>query len=111
MRVLRLLAFLLFLAALVMLGREAWAWHESGKWIFIPAGQLWSQIHRDSLLLLQPAIERHLNPALWSDVVFPLLLLPAWAVLGGLALILHLLARMTRRRRLFRSQGLRRRRD
>ena len=29
-------------------------------------GDLWSSIHQNSLLLLQPAIERHVAPWLWT---------------------------------------------
>ncbi len=42
-----------------------------------PFGELWSAIHRDSLLLLEPGITRHIHPALWDHGMLPLLLAPA----------------------------------
>lgn len=54
-------------------------------------GKVWFTIHADSLQLLQPAIERHIAPWLWIDVVQPILVTPAYVdflVLGAvLALI------------------------
>lgn len=46
-------------------------------------GAWWADLHRDSLQLAQPAIERHLSPWLWDAIVLPLLLAPAaWVGLG-----------------------------
>lgn len=57
-------------------------------------GALWAAIHRDSLLLLQPAIERHVEPHvgqwLWDPVMLKILTAPAWlvfAVIGALLLL------------------------
>jgi hypothetical protein len=54
-------------------------------------GELWYAIHPDSLQLLQPAIQRHLHPALWDWVVQPVLLWWAWAVFTALGLALLVL--------------------
>lgn len=60
-------------------------------------GDVWSAIHRNSLLLLQPAIERHVEPWtgdwLWDPVMLTLLTSPAWLVPGLIGLILFLLGR------------------
>jgi hypothetical protein len=96
--VLRILGWLLVLAALVMVGREALAWYQTGTWTIIPAGQLWFEIDRESLLLAQPAIERHLLPELWTAIA-AMLQWPAWAVLGVPGLVLLLIAGLRRRRR------------
>jgi len=61
-----------------------------------PLGKLWSDWHQESLLLLQPAIERHVAPWLWSDIVQPVLQAPAFVVFLIIGLILWLL---TARRR------------
>jgi hypothetical protein len=50
-----------------------------------PLGQRWFEIHKDSLLLLQPAVERYLFPGLWSAIQW-VLERPAWlapAVMGA----------------------------
>jgi hypothetical protein len=54
-------------------------------------GELWYAIHPDSLQLLQPAIQRHLHPALWDWVVQPVLLSWAWVVFVALGLALLVL--------------------
>jgi hypothetical protein len=98
---LRWIAILLALAGLGLglydLG--AWAFGDSevmrpGAPLFTAVGALWASLHRDSLLLLQPAVERHLSPALWDHAIQPLLESPAAIVLlavagivGGLALL------------------------
>lgn len=58
-------------------------------------GEWWSYLHRNSLLLLQPAIERHVEPTLgswlWDPVMLTILTSPAWLALGILGLVLLLL--------------------
>ena len=51
---------------------------------------LWSNIHQNSLLLLQPAVERYVSPWLWNPVIMTVLEQPVWLVFGiiGAALIL-----------------------
>lgn len=61
-------------------------------------GEWWVWLHRDSLLLLQPAIERHVSPALWIGVQ-TLLEWPASIELMLLGAILFLLGSRRRRRR------------
>src|SRR5262245_17401125 len=65
-------------------------------------GAVWSAIHRTSLLLLQPAIERHIEPRigqwLWDPVVLNVLTAPMWLLLGSLGAVLFLLGRNTRPR-------------
>ncbi|MGH6930219.1 MAG: hypothetical protein ACREEV_18015 [Dongiaceae bacterium] len=48
-------------------------------WKIAPLGQRWFELHRDSLLLLQPAVERYLFPGLWSAIQW-ILERPAWLV-------------------------------
>jgi hypothetical protein len=57
-------------------------------------GYVWSNIHQNSLLLLQPAIERHVTPWLWQGVIQPYVLeQPVALVLGILGALLILLGR------------------
>ncbi|MGB0497564.1 MAG: hypothetical protein ACPGID_04435 [Rubricella sp.] len=41
------------------------------------AGEVWATMHRDSLLQLQPAIERYLTPWLWDPLMLTILTTPA----------------------------------
>jgi hypothetical protein len=62
--------------------------------IVTKTGELWFNIHQNSLQLLQPAIERYVGDWLWQSVIQPFILeQPAWLVLGVLATLLILLGR------------------
>jgi hypothetical protein len=101
---LRVIGWLLVAIALALLVRELYFWLTDGSWTILPAGELWFNIHKDSLLLIQPAIERHLWPALWRPIE-TLLTWPAWAVIGVPGLLLALVRSRRRngsRRRYFR---------
>jgi len=52
-------------------------------------GEVWHHWHVPSLNLLQAIVERYVLPQLWSYVLLPLLLAPAWivAVILGAVLI------------------------
>jgi len=43
-------------------------------------GERWHQWDAPSLNLLQAIVERYLLPQLWSHVLLPLLLAPAWMI-------------------------------
>src|SRR5260370_26647805 len=65
----------------------------------IVLGELWYAIPPASLQLLQPAIQRHVHPALWDWVVQPMLLWWASAIfIGTGALLLALFHRHSVRR-------------
>jgi hypothetical protein len=98
---LRILGLLLIAAALGLAGWEAVGYFSDGTWRLIPVGQVWAWIHRPSLLALQPGVERYISPALWDDVIFPIIRAPAWAALGALGAIMLALSLLTgwRRRR------------
>lgn len=54
------------------------------------AGAVWAGFHRESLLGLQPGVERYLAPWVWESVIAPVLytpLAPILAVLGVFFLI------------------------
>jgi len=84
---------------LALTGDEGFRLHALGEW--------WSWIHLDSLLLLQPAIERHLSPALWDPGVQTILEWPAAADFAAPAAVFWLLRR---RRRPTRRENLKFRR-
>ena len=62
-----------------------------------PLGKDWAEFHRESLLLLQPAIERYIHPLVWDPVIQTILLRPSWLVFFILALIFLWLGRKRRR--------------
>ena len=104
MVVLRLVGWLLIVAAIAVLLGEAWAWHQTGAWRWTPAGKLWFDLDRYSLNLAQAAIERHVARWLWFPVISTVLLWPAAAVLGVPGIVLLLIGRRRpplRRRRIF----------
>ena len=93
----------LCLAALVALGAEAARYWSDGVYQSIPIAEPWSTIHANSLVGFGAFVEKSISPALWTDVIVPLLSLPAWLVLvvpGGLLVwFCHLRRRRRRRRR------------
>jgi ABC-type sugar transport system permease subunit len=99
--VLRVIGWLLILAALILLGRDIVAWIHLGRWVAMPAGQLWHDLSPNSLGLAQAAIERHVWKPLWNPVIFTILRQPASLVFAAPGLLLLLVARRSRRRRRF----------
>jgi hypothetical protein len=61
-----------------------------------PLGLRWFELHKNSLLLVQPAIERHIAAWLWPPFQW-VLTQPAWLVPAALA-VLVLLIKAVRRR-------------
>ncbi len=98
---LRVLGWILLAIALWLGAHDGLALLETGDFEPTPLGQVWADIHRDSLLLLEPGIVRHVHPALWEYVVFPLLQVPAALIFAvfGLALALAARSQTPRRRR------------
>lgn len=102
----RAIAWLLILAAVAMAARDGLAWIDTGAWNSVPLGQVWFDLHPDSLQLIQPAIERHVATWLWNPVMTTILQAPAWLdflVAGVVLLILGSLRRRGRGK--FRSRS------
>lgn len=57
-----------------------------------PLGEFWNDIHQSSQLAFRTMVEG-VAPWFWTDVVKVILNQPAWAVMGGLGLLLLLLFR------------------
>ena len=47
---------------------DALGYSMSGEWKMTALGQRWFEFDKDSLLLIQPAIERHISPSLWPPM-------------------------------------------
>lgn len=100
--------FIILALGLLTLGLILWL---TGEDVTQPAGQLWYNLHVESLNLTQVVVQRHLRlPALWDDFILPQLLVrPAWEslillfmaffILGG---VLASIGRTVRRRSSFR---------
>ena len=97
----QLIGWLLVLAALAVLGYGALQRWDTGRFELVSAGQLWFDLHKESLQLLEPALVRHVWEPLWDPVMLTLLTWPAAAVLGvpGLALVVLCWRRGARARR------------
>jgi hypothetical protein len=101
--VLRVVGWLLLLAALLALGWDVFSWIQSGHWHATPTGKAWYEISPASLNLMQAVIERHVWKTLWDPIILTVLLQPLWLVLGLPGLLLAFLARSRKRRRFGRS--------
>ncbi len=94
----RLIGWLFIIAALVAEGHDLWGLWDTGHFQISALGQLWAEVNRNSLLLLQPAIQRHVAVWLWDWVIFPLLQLPAVLTLAVPGILLVWLFRRRNRR-------------
>ena len=56
-------------------------------------GENWASFHRESLLLLEPAVSRYLHPFVWNPIMQGILSLPGWFVFLVLGLIFLWLGR------------------
>ncbi|HXQ50649.1 MAG TPA: hypothetical protein VN802_06110 [Stellaceae bacterium] len=56
MIVVRYVGWVLLLAAVVVLGRDLIAWHDSGVLAPVSLGELWLELHRASLVRIEDAL-------------------------------------------------------
>lgn len=91
--VLRFFGIWILAAAFVFLVYDGTKSIAAGMALTKPFGETWNDINSNSLLLLQPAIERHVAVWLWDPVILSILTAPTWLVLGVIGIILVLLGR------------------
>jgi hypothetical protein len=89
----RLLGLIVLAAALGLAGYDTRSSFADGAIHTTKFGDVWFALHPNSLLLLQPAIERHVAVWLWDPVMLSILTAPTWLVLGVIGIILILLGR------------------
>jgi len=90
----RLLAFVLFGLALAAAGNDLIMASDKGKpFEFLPIGQYWFELHRESLQLVQPALERYGFEFVWDPVLLWLLVQPAAPALAILSVVFWVLGR------------------
>jgi hypothetical protein len=87
----RTLAWILLVLALFAAGRDGLLFLETGAYTPATLGEMWYAINPGSLNWTQAIIERHAMPWLWQSVIFPVLIAPAWAVLGAAGLVIGVL--------------------
>ena len=93
----RILGWLLLAVVFMVAGAEAVDSLRAGEWQPMALGQLWYDLDRGSINLMQAVVQRHLHPAIWDPGVIAVLQWPAWLVAAIPALILLLLSRRRRR--------------
>ena len=114
MRLLRVLGMAAILMAALLAARDVWVWQQDGEparirpGVFDPLasgsvpvtlGELWFMAAPQAPNTAQAVVQRRLHPALWDDVILPVLLAPAFAVMVGFGALLYLTGRIFRRRR------------
>jgi len=84
----RLIGWVAFLAGAAVLVRDGLVWINTKHWAPIALGQLWYQLDRSSLNLVQAVIQRYIHPFLWDPIIVTILLSWAFAVLMILGVLL-----------------------
>ncbi len=77
----RLIGWVFFLAGLSVLVRDVLLWIDTKRWAPIALGQLWFDLNRSSLNLVQAVVQRYIHPFLWDPIIVTILLCWAFAVL------------------------------
>ena len=93
-------ARILGLAALAVLASDILGWLSDGRIRLTSLGEWWFWAHKDSLQVLQPAVERHVETwlpfTIWDPGIQTLLIWPLVIELAALSAIFFLIARRRR---------------
>lgn len=84
----RLIGWIIFLAGVSVLVRDVLVWIDTKRWAPITLGQLWYDLNRSSLNLVQAVVQRYIHPFLWDPIIVTILLCWAFAVLMVLGLLI-----------------------
>jgi len=76
----RIIGWIVFVAALPVLATDVLLWIESGYWVPLRLGQLWCNLDRPSLRVIQAVIQGYVDPYAWDPVMTTVL--ACWAFLG-----------------------------
>jgi predicted membrane protein len=88
----RLIGWIIFLAGASVLVRDVLVWIDTKRWAPISLGQLWYDLNRSSLNLVQAVVQRYIHPFLWDPIIVTVLLWWAFAVLMVLGLVILVLS-------------------
>jgi hypothetical protein len=94
----RVIGWLLLIAAGITLVGDIIVWSQTGTWRLSAAGELWSKLDRNSLNLVQSAIQRYVSPKLWDPVIQTILQFYALLVLAIPGLLLLWVTRSREKR-------------
>jgi predicted membrane protein len=84
----RLIGWVIFLAGVSVLVRDVLVWIDTKHWAPLALGQLWYDLSRSSLNLVQAVVQRYISPFLWDPIIVTILLWWAFAVLMVLGLLI-----------------------
>jgi hypothetical protein len=84
----RVIGWIVLLAGAAVLVRDGLVWIDTKHWAPIALGQLWYELNRSSLNLVQAVVQRYIHPFLWDPIVVSILLSWAFAVLMILGTLL-----------------------
>lgn len=89
----RIIASLFLLAAFGLFAYEIYGAISGDGYTLVAGGELWAEIHGNSLVGFGALIEKNISPWLWGEIFVPILRAPAWAIAVVPGLILALLCR------------------
>src|SRR5215471_13264755 len=89
----RLIGWIIFLAGVSVLVRDVLVWIDTKHWAPLALGQLWYDLNRSSLNLVQAVVQRYIHPFLWDPVIVSVLLFWAFAVLMAVGAVLLIVFR------------------
>ena len=98
---LRFFASLLLLIAVIAAVADGTRTMAAERLVVTSAGEHWGKIAPNSLKYAQTYVQRTAHPLVWDTGVRPLLLLPTWALFGGLGFLLAYIGRRRRRVNVF----------
>ena len=84
----RVIGWIILLAGGAVLVRDLLVWIDTKHWAPVALGQLWYQLNRSSLNLVQAVVQRYIHPFLWDPIIVSALLCWAFAVLMVLGVLL-----------------------
>jgi hypothetical protein len=84
----RMIGWIASLAGAAVLVRDLLVWINTKHWAPIALGQLWYDLNRSSLNLIQAVTQRYIHPFLWDPIIVSILLSWAFVVLMVLGVVL-----------------------
>jgi hypothetical protein len=95
----RVIGWILLLAGAAVLVRDLLVWIDTKHWAPLALGQLWYDLNRSSLNVVQAVVQRYIHPFLWDPIIVSILLSWAFAVLLFLGALLLVIFRRRNARR------------
>ena len=84
----RVIGWIALLLGAAVLVRDILVWIDTKHWAPIALGQLWYDLNRASLNLVQAVVQRYIHPFLWDPIIVSILLSWAFVVLMVLGVLL-----------------------